>query len=164
MLRCYGLPGRFTRPDIALPSQQTPRSAPQVPKRTGNAAAHWGPLFKAQVERCWKKPGGGGKEPIEVIFVIKLNRDGMIDEARPISITSTTLLARRIRWVACVRSRTASPTGFPMPITTSGASSSRSSPSASAEQRYSGIRRNSRLLSPASSRSRSRSMRRRSRR
>jgi colicin import membrane protein len=98
----FGLPGRFTRTDIA-PSQQTPPAAPpQVPKRTGNAAAHWGPLFKDQVERCWKKPGGGGKEPIEAIFVIKLNRDGMIDEARPISITSTTPYSKAYQ-MSCMR-------------------------------------------------------------
>lgn len=86
----FGLPGRFTRPDIAPRQQAAPPATPQAPKHTANSTSIWGPLFKTQVERCWKKPGNGGKEPIQAVFSIKLKRNGMLDAARLVSISSAT--------------------------------------------------------------------------
>jgi colicin import membrane protein len=98
----FGLPGHSTRPDIAPPQQTPPATTPQAPKRTANNASIWGPLFKAQVERCWKKPGNGGKEPIEAIFSIKLKRNGMLDDTRLVSINSATPYSEAYR-TSCFR-------------------------------------------------------------
>lgn len=42
-------------------------------------AISWGALFKAQVDRCWKKPAGGEGERAQASFSIKLKRDGTLD-------------------------------------------------------------------------------------
>jgi hypothetical protein len=46
----------------------------------------WGPMFRKQVERCWKKPflrskGETAGEKIEAAFAIRLKRDGTLDGA-----------------------------------------------------------------------------------
>jgi outer membrane biosynthesis protein TonB len=48
-------------------------------KATDNSAS-WGPLFRSQVDRCWKKPYGGieSQNP-EAAFAIKLKRDGTLE-------------------------------------------------------------------------------------
>lgn len=48
--------------------------------RSKNSAQLWGPVFQAQVSRCWKKPDHG-KEPrtAETILRIKLARSGALD-------------------------------------------------------------------------------------
>ncbi|MBU6463553.1 MAG: protein TolA [Bradyrhizobium sp.] len=50
-------------------------------KATDNSAT-WGSMFKEQVERCWKKPYGGleSQNP-EIVFDIKLKRDGTLEGA-----------------------------------------------------------------------------------
>ena len=52
--------------------------------RAADNSATWGSLFKAQVERCWKKPYGGieSQNP-EAAFTIRLKRDGTL-EAKPV--------------------------------------------------------------------------------
>jgi hypothetical protein len=52
-------------------------------ERKANNASAWGPMFRAQVERCWHKPYGGpsrGTVPVEAAFAIRLTRDGMLAE------------------------------------------------------------------------------------
>ncbi|HXB81346.1 MAG TPA: protein TolA [Bradyrhizobium sp.] len=48
--------------------------------RAADNSATWGSLFKAQVERCWKKPYGGieSQNP-EAAFTIRLKRDGTLE-------------------------------------------------------------------------------------
>jgi outer membrane biosynthesis protein TonB len=52
--------------------------------RAADNSATWGSIFKAQVERCWKKPYGGieSQNP-EAAFTIRLKRDGTL-EAKPV--------------------------------------------------------------------------------
>ncbi|MBA2400731.1 MAG: hypothetical protein H0V72_18905, partial [Bradyrhizobium sp.] len=57
-------------------SALVPASAAQ---RKANRAAAWGPMFKSQVERCWKKPNGGDAT-VEAAFTIRLTRDGLLAE------------------------------------------------------------------------------------
>ncbi len=53
--------------------------------RDADNSATWGAMFKAQVERCWKKPYGGiEKQNMAVDFEIRLRRDGTL-EAPPIA-------------------------------------------------------------------------------
>jgi hypothetical protein len=61
---------------IALTSFLVPSSAAQ---RKANRSPAWGPLFKSQVERCWKKPYGGDVT-VEAAFEINLTRDGLLAE------------------------------------------------------------------------------------
>jgi len=48
--------------------------------RSADNSATWGSMFKAQVERCWKKPYGGieSQNP-EAAFTIRLKRDGRLE-------------------------------------------------------------------------------------
>ena len=48
--------------------------------RAADNSATWGSMFKAQVERCWKKPYGGieSQNP-EAAFTIRLKRDGTLE-------------------------------------------------------------------------------------
>jgi outer membrane biosynthesis protein TonB len=48
--------------------------------RAADNSATWGSIFKAQVERCWKKPYGGieSQNP-EAAFTIRLKRDGTLE-------------------------------------------------------------------------------------
>ena len=48
--------------------------------RSADNSATWGSMFKAQVERCWKKPYGGieSQNP-EAAFTIRLKRDGTLE-------------------------------------------------------------------------------------
>ena len=48
--------------------------------RAADNSATWGSMFKAQVERCWKKPYGGieSQNP-EAAFTIRLKRDGALE-------------------------------------------------------------------------------------
>lgn len=48
--------------------------------RATDNVGSWGPQFRSQVDRCWKKPYGGleSQEP-EVAFAIKLKRDGTLE-------------------------------------------------------------------------------------
>jgi colicin import membrane protein len=86
----FGLPGRVMRDsDTSIP-QASPPVAPVRPAPRENSVQIWGQLFKKQVERCWKKPGNGGKEPVQAIFSIKLKRNGMLEDVRLISISSAT--------------------------------------------------------------------------
>ncbi|TWC00250.1 hypothetical protein FBZ93_10542 [Bradyrhizobium macuxiense] len=41
----------------------------------------WGPMFRYQVERCWKKPArvGGGAENVKVEITVDLTREGKLD-------------------------------------------------------------------------------------
>src|SRR6201996_2744375 len=52
--------------------------------KAADNSATWGSMFKEQVERCWKKPYGGieSQNP-EIVFDIKLKRDGTL-ESEPI--------------------------------------------------------------------------------
>ena len=62
--------------------------------KAADNSATWGSMFKEQVERCWKKPYGGieSQNP-EIVFDIKLRRDGSL-ESEPIaeSVPSTPYL------------------------------------------------------------------------
>ena len=48
--------------------------------KAADNSATWGSMFKEQVERCWKKPYGGieSQNP-EIVFDIKLKRDGTLE-------------------------------------------------------------------------------------
>ena len=50
--------------------------------KAADNSATWGALFKSEVERCWKKPYGGieSQNP-EIVFDIKLKRDGTLEGA-----------------------------------------------------------------------------------
>ncbi|HEY3796348.1 MAG TPA: protein TolA, partial [Bradyrhizobium sp.] len=50
--------------------------------KAADNSATWGSMFKEQVERCWKKPYGGieSQNP-EIVFDIKLKRDGTLESA-----------------------------------------------------------------------------------
>jgi len=61
---------------LALASALGSASAAQ---RKANHAMVWGPMFKSQVERCWKKPNGGDATA-EAAFKVSLTRDGMLAE------------------------------------------------------------------------------------
>jgi colicin import membrane protein len=52
--------------------------------KAADNSATWGSMFKEQVERCWKKPYGGleSQNP-EIVFDIKLKRDGTL-ESEPV--------------------------------------------------------------------------------
>ena len=52
---------------------------PAAAQRKANHASAWGPMFKSQVERCWKKPVGGDAT-VEAAFKIRLTRDGLLAE------------------------------------------------------------------------------------
>jgi hypothetical protein len=54
-------------------------SSTSAAQRKANHAPVWGPMFKSQVERCWKKPYGGDAT-VEASFKIKLTRDGSLME------------------------------------------------------------------------------------
>jgi outer membrane biosynthesis protein TonB len=56
--------------------------------KAADNSATWGSMFKEQVERCWKKPYGGieSQNP-EIVFDIKLRRDGSL-ESQPIAETT----------------------------------------------------------------------------
>lgn len=69
-------------------SPQTSAPPPQVPRP--NQVRTWGPLFRDQVERCWKKPANEGENFARAIFSIRLNRDGTLDDARLVSTGSNT--------------------------------------------------------------------------
>jgi hypothetical protein len=49
------------------------------PKQSENNSATWGKMFKAQVERCWKKPYGITTHPPTARFTIRLKRDGTLE-------------------------------------------------------------------------------------
>lgn len=56
--------------------------------KAADNSATWGALFKAQVERCWKKPYGGIEAQMtEAVFSIKLKKDGSL-EATPTPVSS----------------------------------------------------------------------------
>ena len=56
--------------------------------KSADNSATWGAMFKAQVERCWKKPYGGLEAQMtEAIFSIKLKRDGTL-ETTPTAISN----------------------------------------------------------------------------
>lgn len=59
--------------------------------KAADNSATWGALFKAQVERCWKKPYGGIEvQTTEAVFSIKLKKDGSLEATpAPISNPST---------------------------------------------------------------------------
>ena len=59
--------------------------------RAADNSATWGALFKAQVERCWKKPYGGIEAQMtEAVFSIKLKKDGSLEATpAPVSNPST---------------------------------------------------------------------------
>jgi outer membrane biosynthesis protein TonB len=50
--------------------------------KAADNSATWGSMFQSQVERCWKKPFGGieSQNP-EIVFDIRLKRDGMLEGA-----------------------------------------------------------------------------------
>jgi colicin import membrane protein len=53
-------------------------------------SATWGSIFRAQVERCWKKPFGGIEaRTTQAIFSIKLKRDGTL-ETTPTAVSNPT--------------------------------------------------------------------------
>jgi colicin import membrane protein len=62
---------------VTLASVLIPPSAAQHKE---NHASVWGPMFRSQVERCWKKPRGDAAANIEAGFKISLTRDGMLTE------------------------------------------------------------------------------------
>lgn len=77
-------------------AQQGPMAFPDtLLARSKNSAQLWGPLFQAQVSRCWKKPDPG-KEPraTETILRIKLARSGALDGAPVVTSTAKTPYAR----------------------------------------------------------------------
>jgi outer membrane biosynthesis protein TonB len=54
--------------------------------KASDNSATWGSMFKAQVDRCWKKPYGGIEAQMtEAEFNIKLKRDGTL-EAAPVAV------------------------------------------------------------------------------
>ena len=54
--------------------------------KAADNSATWGAMFKAQVDRCWKKPYGGVETQMtEAEFNIKLKRDGTL-EATPVAV------------------------------------------------------------------------------
>jgi hypothetical protein len=62
-------------------AQQAPMAFPNtLMVRSKNGPQIWGPLFQAQVSRCWTKPDSG-KEPrtAETVLRIKLSRSGALD-------------------------------------------------------------------------------------
>jgi hypothetical protein len=62
-------------------AQQAPMAFPDtLMVRSKTSAQIWGPLFQAQVSRCWQKPDSG-KEPrtAETVLRIKLARSGTLD-------------------------------------------------------------------------------------
>ena len=63
--------------------------------RSKNSAAIWGPLFQAQVARCWKKPDNG-REPrtAETVLRIRLGRGGAVDGAPLVVNAARTPYAR----------------------------------------------------------------------
>ena len=48
-------------------------------ERKESHASVWGPMFRSQVQRCWKKPYGGDAT-VEASLRIKLTRDGSLME------------------------------------------------------------------------------------
>ncbi len=50
--------------------------------KAADNSATWGSMFQQQVERCWKKPYGGieSQNP-EIVFDIRLKRDGTLESA-----------------------------------------------------------------------------------
>ena len=59
--------------------------------KAADNSATWGAMFQSQVERCWKKPYGGieSQNP-EIVFDIKLKRDGTLEGAPVPEATQTT--------------------------------------------------------------------------
>ena len=54
--------------------------------KAADNSATWGAMFKAQVDRCWKKPCGGVETQMpEAEFSIKLKRDGTL-QATPVAV------------------------------------------------------------------------------
>ena len=66
-------------------------------------SATWGPMFKEQVNRCWKVPYGGieNQNPLAVID-IKLKRDGTLD-GTPVSETAPTTQYLRVYLESAMR-------------------------------------------------------------
>jgi hypothetical protein len=58
--------------------------------RSKDSAQIWGPLFKKQVERCWKKPARGDEPQAQAILQIKLGRGGALKGAPIIASVATT--------------------------------------------------------------------------
>jgi hypothetical protein len=86
----------FSPPSHVLRDAPVAPAPPQsVPAPRPNNVQHWGALFMTQVRRCWKKQWNAGQEPhVQAVFAIKLKRDGMVEEARILSINSTTPYAQ----------------------------------------------------------------------
>jgi hypothetical protein len=53
--------------------------SPAAAQRKANHASVWGPMFRSQVERCWRKPLGGDAT-VETAFAIRLTRAGWLLE------------------------------------------------------------------------------------
>jgi hypothetical protein len=90
----FSVPGRVMRQEAAPPQQTALPTLPSPPTTNPNHTSIWGPLFKAQVERCWKKPAADGRGVMEAIFAIKLKRDGMVDIVHVVSGIDTTSYGR----------------------------------------------------------------------
>jgi hypothetical protein len=66
------------RPSLAQTGAPSDKSVP----RPADHADVWGPMFQAQVGRCWKKPHASAEDPQAMAaFAIKLTRDGMLEGA-----------------------------------------------------------------------------------
>jgi hypothetical protein len=71
---------------FAAPEQSGKTSLPVNRAAPASNVVTWGAMFKAQVERCWKKPSGGVEAlTTEAVFSVKLKRDGTLAEA-PINV------------------------------------------------------------------------------
>lgn len=71
---------------FAAPEQSSKTSLPVNRAAPASNVVTWGAMFKAQVERCWKKPSGGVEAlTTEAVFSVKLKRDGTLAEA-PINV------------------------------------------------------------------------------
>jgi hypothetical protein len=75
-----------------------------TPKGTAaDNSASWGPMFKEQVNRCWKVPYGGieNQNPLAVID-IRLKRDGTLD-GTPVAETAPTTPYLRVYLESAIR-------------------------------------------------------------
>ena len=53
--------------------------SPSAAERKANHASVWGPVFRSQVERCWRKPTGD-EATVQAAFTIRLTRAGWLLE------------------------------------------------------------------------------------
>lgn len=71
--------------------------------RAADNSATWGAMFKAQVERCWKKPYGGIEaQQIETSFDIRLKPDGSL-ESMPVPLAGSNTPYARVYQESAMR-------------------------------------------------------------